>query len=270
MKRVGKYYSKISLLSTLVKDILKTKQLATQLGIAWLIIPILIPLIIYYLIFSVGLRAPTISNVPFIFYFFPVFIIWSYFAETISASATILSEYNFLITKIRFPFYLLPIAVSIANVFIYSFILFPVFIFIRIKLSLGLVNLFNTLVSLLLIFIFTTALGCIVSIFASLSNDLKRIIPIALNSLFWLTPSVYPENLIYNLPKSLANILVNIYPVNILFLNFRACTILNFSELSECKLLLFNYQPILLIVILIIFTAYSYTKLRYIIMENIS
>ena len=119
MRYVKKYSSRLLLLTTLIKDILKTKQLGTQLGVAWLLIPILVQLIIYYLIFSVGLKVPMISNVPFIFYFFPLFIIWSYIAETISSSATILSEYSFLITKIRFPFYLLPIAASIANLITY-------------------------------------------------------------------------------------------------------------------------------------------------------
>ena len=270
MRSVKKYSSKLLLLTTLIKDILKTKQLGTQLGIAWLLIPILVQLIIYYLIFSVGLKVPMISNVPFIFYFFPLFIIWSYIAETISSSATILSEYSFLITKIKFPFYLLPIAASIANLITYLLILFPVLIFIRIRLSLGLNDILNTLVSLVLIFIFTTTLSCILSLFASLSNDLKRTIPIALNSFFWLTPMVYPESLINNLPNIFSKIILDIYPINILLLNFRACTLSGFSELTKCKLLLFNFYPSLFFIFLIIFASYSYVKLKYIITENIS
>tara|TARA_Y100001968_G_scaffold77406_1_gene68696 strand:- start:4262 stop:5074 length:813 start_codon:yes stop_codon:yes gene_type:complete len=270
MRNVRKYYSRLFLLITLVKDIFKSKQLGTQLGIAWLLLPIFTQLVIYYLIFSIGLKVPMISNVPFIFYFFPLFIIWSYIAETISSSSTILSEYNFLITKISFPFYLLPIAVSITNLITYLLILFPVLIFIRIRLSLGFIDIFNTLISLILIFIFTTTLSCILSLFASLSNDLKRIIPIALNSLFWLTPMVYPESLIYNLPSSFSKIIIDIYPINILLLNFRACALSSFSELTKCNLLIFNFYPSFLFILLIIFASYSYIKLRYIIMENIS
>ena len=61
------------ILFTLTKDILKSSNIGTNLGILWRIIPIATQLLLYYAVFSIGFRVPYVEGIPFIFYFAPCF-----------------------------------------------------------------------------------------------------------------------------------------------------------------------------------------------------
>ncbi len=257
------------ILLTLTKDILKQSNVGTNLGVFWLVIPIAIQLFLYYLVFSIGFRVPYVEDIPFIFYFAPLFLIWSYFAESLNQATSILSQYDFLIKKIRFPFYLIPIASSIAKFITYLSLLVPLILYINIYLNNGINNLIDVLFSLLSIFFFTTLVSLIVAIFSSLSKDIQRTVPILTNTLFWLTPIVYAESLIFNFPSYVSHFLFKIYPVNIIFLNFRYCVLDGSKKFNSCESIFSQLDNLIIMLAFSLIITYLYRKLRFLIIENL-
>ena len=164
---------------------------------------------------------------------------------------------------------MIPIASSIAIFITYLLLLVPIIVYIIIYLNYGNYNFIGLLFSLLSIFIFTTLISLAFSIFSSLSKDFQRTIPILTNSLFWLTPIVYSESLIFNLPPFVSNFLLNIYPVNVLFLNFRYCLLSSSNKINYCKPILSQLDNIFFMLALALLVNFLYKKLKFLIMENL-
>ena len=107
------------------KEIALERIVNTDAGLLWIILPQFVQVLTYFIIFSIGFRTSSISDVPFIVYMLPAFLIWSLFSDTVITSSSLLNQYQYMITKFPLPYFLL-----ILSYYLFAFHYFSIFILI--------------------------------------------------------------------------------------------------------------------------------------------
>lgn len=202
--------SRRNLIRELVLKDLKLRYYRPTLGFFWAFLLPLITVFIFYVVFSVFLKAKT-EEAPFILYLMSAVFPWGFFHDSVVRSTTSLVDNRNLIRESRFPYYFLPISIVLANMinFLPSLaILIITALFVLKGLPLLIIFLpFMLLIQLLL----TVGLSIIFSLLYVKYRDLKYIIEIVLTIIFNLTPAFYS---IYLVKNSLPPFLFKVYLYN--------------------------------------------------------
>ena len=96
----------------LAKRDLQNRYASSYAGVAWNVgVPLLYSLInvVVFSILMTGRMGERYGNVPFALFYFVPFSLWAVFAEVVGRSPGILREYAYLINKIAFPAWVLPL-----------------------------------------------------------------------------------------------------------------------------------------------------------------
>lgn len=189
----------IRLARTLALRDLKNRYASSYAGIAWHILVPLVFVVINVIVFSIlvkGRMGAHYGDVPFALFYLVPFTLWSFFADVVNRSTGIIAEHRFLVHRIAFPLWILPlvpvgaallnqaIMIAVTGVLLayYDIVpsmsawLYPVLWLICLFLSLG--------------------VAYIVSALAVFIPDIAQIVPIVVNIVFWLTPILYPATLV--------------------------------------------------------------------------
>lgn len=183
----------------LAKRDLKNRYATNYAGIAWNVIVPLLYALINVVVFSILMRGrmgPRYGDLPFSLFYFVPFSLWSLFAEVTGRSTSILREYGFLINKIAFPYWVLPL-VPLASALLNQSILFciiGVLLFTNSIMPASSAYLF--VVVWLISLVLTVGVAFAVSALAVYVPDLGQIVPVFINILFWLTPILYSATLV--------------------------------------------------------------------------
>lgn len=191
--------SGVSLVWMLAKRDLKNRYAKSYAGLAWNVgVPLLYSLI-NVVVFSVLMRgriAGPYHGVPFSVFYFVPFSLWSVFTEVTGRSAGILREYAYLINKIAFPSWTLPL-VPFASALLGQLILFVIVAVLM--LIYGLVP-SATMWMIIPIWaasiVLTVGVGYMVSSLAVYVPDLEQLVPVLVTMVFWLTPILYPSSVV--------------------------------------------------------------------------
>lgn len=183
----------------LAKRDLKNRYANSYAGISWNIgIPLLYALI-NVTVFSIlmkGQMGARYGDVPFSLFYFIPFSLWIFYSEVIVRSTGILREYGYLINKIAFPFWVLPL-VPIASALLSQIVIlslsFILIFYQGINLQLG--ALFYVWVWFIC-FLITIGVAYAVAAISVFVPDFAQIIPVVVNITFWLTPILYPATLV--------------------------------------------------------------------------
>jgi ABC-type polysaccharide/polyol phosphate export permease len=183
----------------LAKRDLKNRYATTYAGIAWNVIVPLLYALINVVVFSIlmkGRMGARYGDLPFALFYFVPFALWAFFSEVTGRSTTILREYGFLINKIAFPFWVLPL-VPLASALLNQLILFIIIgvllvVYGVVPASSAYLFVLVWMVSVVL----TTGIAYAVAALSVYVPDLTQIVPVTINILFWLTPILYPATLV--------------------------------------------------------------------------
>jgi lipopolysaccharide transport system permease protein len=120
------------------------------------------------------------------------FIAWSLCAELIQRMSSLFLDYASVIKKISFPKFVLPFVVSFGALVNFFFILLAFFCFlIVVKGWPGAAVIF--LIPILVVqCMFCIAVGLILAVLNVFFRDVGQLLPVVMQLLFWLTPIVYP------------------------------------------------------------------------------
>lgn len=196
------YQNHYMLRSMVIRD-LRARYVGSLLGIFWSVIHPLTQLIIYYFVFSVVLKVklgPEYGETPFVFWLMAGLLPWMFFAEVVNRSPGAVLEQSSLIKKMVFPSEILPFAHLSAAAINH---LIGVVILIGFILSLGdgvSLKILWLPVYLLAMGVFVLGISWILSALNVFLRDVGQIIGVLVNIGFFLTPIIYPSNLI---PESL-------------------------------------------------------------------
>ena len=174
-------YQNRKLVLSLAKNDFKTKYAGSYLGIVWAFIQPIVTILVYWFVFSVGLKAGTVSDYPFVLYLVSGIVPWFFFQDALNGGTNALIEYNYLVKKVVFKISILPIVKIIygytPSLYTLQIIYYSVCTFLFV---LGLVY----------------ATSAIVIFF----RDLTQIISIFLQVGVWLTPIMWDINMLSSHP----------------------------------------------------------------------
>lgn len=99
----------IRLVLSLVKNDLKSRYSGSALGIVWAYVQPLVTIFVFWYVFQVGFRNPPVNNIEFILWFVAGYMPWTFFNDGLISSANVFYEYSYLVKKMKFKVWLLPI-----------------------------------------------------------------------------------------------------------------------------------------------------------------
>jgi len=179
---------------------IRKRYVGTLAGMVWSVAHPLMTILIYWVIFSLGLRVRPTGNTPFIVYFLCGLIPWTAFAETVGASSNALTGNPHLVKKTVFPTEILPFAHWVASMV--SHVIMLVILAIVILASGLRFSYYNVqfIYFLLGMAVFSVGLGWIVAALNVFYRDVGQILTVVLSMWFWVTPVVWPEDMTLQLP----------------------------------------------------------------------
>lgn len=184
-------YSYRAVIATMALHDIKSRYIGTIGGVFWSLVNPLLTILVYWFVFSLGLKVQPIGDVPFIVYFCAGMIPWMVFSETLSTSTSAITRNSYLVKKMVFPTEILPIVNLVANLISHG-ILLLIFLVI-LALNGILFSLFNLqfLYYLAALCVFSISLSWFVSSVNVFFRDTAMIAGVIINVWFWLTPIVW-------------------------------------------------------------------------------
>ena len=193
-------YQNRKLVLSLAKNDFKTKYAGSYLGIVWAFIQPIATILVYWFVFSVGLKAGTVSDYPFVLYLVSGIVPWFFFQDALNGGTNALIEYNYLVKKVVFKISILPIVKIISALFVHVF--FVVFALILCACYGYTPSLYTLQIIYYSICTFLLVLGLVyaTSAIVIFFRDLTQIISIFLQVGVWLTPIMWDINMLSSHP----------------------------------------------------------------------
>jgi lipopolysaccharide transport system permease protein len=183
----------------LAKRDLKNRYASSYAGVAWNIgVPLLYALInvIVFSILMTGRMGARYGDIPFALFYFVPFSLWAVFSEVVGRSPGVLKEYGYLINKIAFPSWVLPL-VPLASALLSQAIILLLTCGMMWHLGIPPANTAGVFLLIWLIsLVFTIGISYAVSALSVYVPDLAQATPVCINIVFWLTPILYPATLV--------------------------------------------------------------------------
>ena len=193
-------YHNRKLILSLAKNDFKTKYAGSYLGIVWAFIQPIVTILVYWFVFSVGLKAGTVSNYPFVLYLVSGIVPWFFFQDALNGGTNALLEYNYLVKKVVFKISILPIVKIISALFVHAF--FVIFSLILCTCYGYRPSLYTLQIIYYSICTFLLVLGMVyaTSAIVIFFRDLTQIINIFLQVGVWMTPIMWDVNILNSHP----------------------------------------------------------------------
>jgi len=183
------------LLIELVKREIKARYKQSILGYAWVILVPLVNLAVMTVVFSFFIKVPT-GGIPYPIYLFVALVPWMFTSNSISFATKSLLSNQSLITKIKLPRAIFPLASIVSklvDLMLYSIILAVYMAILGIKI-------YFTLLWIPVIFAVQLLLIIGASLILSAANvffrDVENVLDVVLMIWMYLTPIVYPPELV--------------------------------------------------------------------------
>ncbi|HET9730803.1 MAG TPA: ABC transporter permease [Acidimicrobiia bacterium] len=193
-ERLARIVSYHELLVGMVRKELKVKYKNSVLGFAWSLLNPLLYLVVFYIAFEKILG----SSIPsFPIYLLSGLLVWNLFSMGLSGATNSVVANASLVKKVAFPREILPLSSvgsTLVHFFLQSLVLFTVLAIARWHVAWAYMPLLPVaLVALLLV---TGSLGILLSATNVYLRDTQHFLELALLAWFWVTPIVYPFQLV--------------------------------------------------------------------------
>jgi lipopolysaccharide transport system permease protein len=176
----------------------KVKYKQTTLGIIWVLLQPILTVIIFSVFFGRALKIPS-GGIPYPVFVFSGLLFWNAFsASLVNAGSSMISNAQ-IIRKIYFPRLIIPLSSILVAMVDWS-VAFLLFIGMLMFYSVHL-NAFAAITlwpaALLLMLTGTSGLCCLFAALNVKYRDFRYIIPFGLQVMLFLTPVIYPINILY-------------------------------------------------------------------------
>lgn len=178
----------VRMVMRLAKNDFKAKYSASAFGVLWAFVQPLATVLVFWYVFQAGFKTPPVNDMPYILWFIVGYVPWLYFSDILGCGVNVLSDYAFLVKKVKFRVEYLPLVRVVSALFIHMFfLLFLFFMFWCYQ--------FDFSVYCLQIFYYSFALTMfgwgLIMLLCPLScffRDIVQVVPIILQVGFWATP----------------------------------------------------------------------------------
>lgn len=183
------------LLYFLVWRDVKVRYKQTALGVLWVVLQPVLSTLVFTVIFGILLSVPS-NGLPYPIFAYAGLLPWQYFAGALTRTSTNLVDNANLISKVYFPRLVVPLSGVVSSLVDFAVglvILFVLLLIYRLPLSPTVL-----LLPLFLLLALITALGF--GLWLSALNvryrDIKQLIPFIVQVWMYLTPVIYPVDLL--------------------------------------------------------------------------
>ena len=193
---IGDIFRDRKMLWELSKNDFKARFAISMLGILWAYIQPLATILVFWFVFQVGLRSNDVNGLPFVVWYTPGFLIWTFFQDTLSSMTSSIREYSYLVRKVNFNISLIPFVKLISGSFVH--VAFVVFIFVInmiYKVPPSIYNL-QVLYYFLCTVAFLTGIGLICATATPFVGDIPNVVSVVLQVLFWATPIIWNPSIL--------------------------------------------------------------------------
>lgn len=218
-KEIKQIHDRKELLLQMTLREIKSRYKQSIMGYFWVILNPFFQIIIMSLVFSTIMRIPTYAsaNIPYIIFLYVALLPWSLFANSLSsATGSIVGNAN-LITKVYFPRSILLLSTILAKIvdFIFASTILIIFLIIyQIPVNL---NVFWFIPIFVIQLILTFGLSFFLSASNLIYRDVQYLLNLIISLWFYLTPIVYPTEIV---PDKL-KILFKLNPMSVLINAYR-------------------------------------------------
>jgi ABC-type polysaccharide/polyol phosphate export permease len=184
------------LLHQMISREIKSRYKQSILGYFWVILNPLAQMLVMNFAFSLILKVPTNSHLPYSIFLYVALLPWNLFSNSLSSAAGSLVSNANLITKIYFPRTIFPIATIIAKIvdFLFACSILVVFmIWYHVPVNFNLLWVFPIF---LIQQIFTLGLSFFLAATNLLYRDIQYLLSLILTLWFYTTPIIYSADLI--------------------------------------------------------------------------
>jgi len=183
----------------LISRDIRSRYTGSLLGLFWSVINPILQLVLYTLIFSqfLGLKlGPRAGSGSFAAYLFCALLPWTAIHECSTRSATCFLEHSNLVKKVRFPLESLPFSIVCSALFHQALATAVFLIIMAFSGSLNLPTLPLLLPLLLVQAILMFGVALAISTLNVYLRDVAHLLGVGFQFLFWLTPIVYPRDVV--------------------------------------------------------------------------
>ncbi len=181
------------LLNKLVGNDLKSRYSGSAFGIIWAYIQPLVTILVFWYVFQLGFKNPPVENIEYILWFIAGYIPWIFFNDGVLSSSNVMYEYSYLVKKMKFKVWMLPIIKVLSSLYIHLFfIVFIVGMYFLYGYSFRpewlSVFYYSSGVAVLL-----TGMAFLLSSLAVFFKDMTQLVNVILQIGFWLTPIFWSD-----------------------------------------------------------------------------
>src|SRR5438105_4942642 len=192
--RVGDVWRYRELLVGLVRKELKVKYKNSVLGFFWSMLNPALTLVVFYVVFQIFLK----SGIPFFaIYLLSALLVWNLFATGLPGATVSVVSNAALVKKVAFPREILAMAsvgAALVHFFLQSVVLGLALVIFQYQVSGRFLVLLP--VALLVLILFTTALGILLAAVNVYLRDTQHLLELTLLAWFWMTPIIYQFRLV--------------------------------------------------------------------------
>ncbi len=177
-------------------DIIKTYK-GAALGWLWAIIKPVITILVYWFVFTIGLKGShQINNHPFWIWLVVGIIPWFYISEVLTQGTDAIRKYSYLVTKMNFPVSTIPTFVNISKLIIHLIMLLITIVILWIQGYPPSIYYLQLPLYIILMFLFFTMWSLFAAPLAAISKDFSNLIKSFITVLFWLSGIIYDPHTI--------------------------------------------------------------------------
>lgn len=216
-------YEEKFLIFELVKRDFTSSYSGSYLGSLWALLDTFFFIFILWVVFGYGRGGQVNMNYPFIIHVAIGLISFTFFQDTFNSSATVISQYSFLLKKVDFRPSILPIIKILSNAILHVcslFILLGLLLFYGFLPTIYWLQVFYYIFAISLMLIGT---GLITSSITPFFRDLPNLLNVITRVLFFGTPIFWSTN---NLPEKVKFFLM-LNPLYYIVSGYRDCFVQN-------------------------------------------
>ena len=184
------------LIWNLSKNDFKTKYAGSYLGIFWAFVQPIITVLIYWFVFQVGFRTPSVENCPFIIWLVAGLVPWFFFSESVINATNSMLEYSYLVKKVVFNISILPVVKVISALFIHVFFIFFAILICSLYGYMPTIYTGQVLYYTFCMIVLSLGISYITSAIIVFFKDLGQIVAIILQIAIWMTPIMWNYNIL--------------------------------------------------------------------------
>jgi lipopolysaccharide transport system permease protein len=177
---------------------IKIRYKQTVLGFLWVILQPLLMMLILTFFFGRALNIPS-RGLPYPVYVFSGLLIWNFFSSGVNSAANSMVNNSTIIKKVYFPRFVIPVSSLLVGIvdFAVAFVIFAlVLIYYQQPIHWNAIYMWP--LAMIAAVMATLGLGCWLSALNVKYRDFRYVIPFLVQVLFFVTPVIYPIEILHH------------------------------------------------------------------------